>query len=70
MNFHGNKMIEIIKKGKRIHKFDLIEKAGISLSSYEKIKPWLEYRYSNLVRYYRPTGEWIWVPGIFRKEND
>ena len=60
MHQHGNKIKEIIKEAGEIHKFDLIEQARISLSTYEKLKPWIEYRFSDFVSYNRETKMWKW----------
>jgi len=54
----GSTLIGIIQREGSIHKFDLIDKASISLSSYNQMKPYLEYRYSQYVRYDEKTGIW------------
>ena len=51
----------IIRKHKRIHKYDLMEEAKISISTYEKHKPWLEYRFSDFIIYEKSTKEWVWI---------
>ena len=57
--YYGNKLKTIIEQEKRIHKFDLVEKVGISFSLYDKIKPWFEYKFNEFVRYDKPTKEWV-----------
>ena len=51
----------IIHLQKRIHKYDLMEEAKISISTYEKIKPWLEYKFSDFIKYEKSTKEWVWI---------
>ena len=58
MHQHGNRIKEIIKEAGEIHKYDLIEEARISLSTYEKLKPWILYRFSDFVSYDRLTQKW------------
>lgn len=53
----GNRALSIIKQGS-IHKFDLISKLGMSLSSYEKFKPWFEHTYRETVMYDIQTKKW------------
>jgi hypothetical protein len=54
----GSNLIGIIQREGSIHKFDLIDKASISLSTYNQMKPYLEYRYAQYVRYDEKTGIW------------
>jgi len=56
---HMNNIVEIIKSEGEIHKFDLIERANISLSTYEKLKPWIEHKFAEIVRYDKSTKKWI-----------
>jgi len=57
----ANHLMRIIKLHKRIHKYDLMEEAKISISTYEKIKPWLEYKFSDFIKYEKSTKEWVWI---------
>jgi len=57
----SNKWKEIIKRNKRIHKFLLIEQLGISISYYEKLKPWMEFKFPDFISYDRETKDWVWV---------
>ncbi len=59
MYYHANRIKEIVKQHGKIHKFDLVEQARISLSSYEKLKPWIEYRFGDFVSYNKMTKEWV-----------
>lgn len=61
MYIHAERFKQIIKGAGRIHKYDLIEAARISLSLYEKLKPWFEYRFRDFVNYDRSTKEWEWI---------
>lgn len=55
---NGMKIISIIQRDGPIHKFDLMDKASISLSTYQQIKPYLEHRYGHHISYDRRTGMW------------
>ena len=54
----GSTLIGIIQREGSIHKFDLIDKASISLSTYNQMKPYIEYRYAQYVKYDEKTGIW------------
>jgi len=69
MYLHANRIIEIIKLEGEIHKFDLIEQARISLSLYEKLKPWIEYRFADFVTYDKTTKKWKWIAVKVSIEN-
>lgn len=56
-----NKLFEIIKKHRRINKYDLMDEARISISTYEKIKPWIEHKFPNFVKYDQKTKGWLWI---------
>ena len=59
----ANKLLDVIKKHEHgIHKFDLMDDPNvkISISVYEKIKPWFEHRYVLSVRYDKKTQ--VWTP--------
>ena len=58
MHHIANRMKQIIIQEKRIHKYDLINLLGISVSYYEKIKPWFEHTFSAYAKYDRETKEW------------
>ena len=55
MHSHGNRIKEIIRAAGEIHKYKLIELAGISLSTYEKLKPWILWKFPDFVSYDRKT---------------
>ena len=65
-----NRMVDIIKSNGDIHKFDLIEKSEISLSTYEKLKPWLEHRSKEIVRYDKSTKKWISIVYEEQEKNN
>ena len=44
-----------------IHKYDLINFLGISISTYEKWKPWFEHTYFGSVKYENNTKRWVWI---------
>lgn len=53
-----NKLVEIILKEKRISKVHLVMKSGISISYYEKLKPFMEEIYQHRIRYDKETKMW------------
>ena len=61
MYHHAKRIMEIIERHGEIHKFDLIEEARISLSLYEKLKPWIEYKFADFVTYDKTTKKWKWI---------
>ena len=52
------KMISLIQKEKTIHKFDLMDKLSMSISTYNQIKPYVEHRYGQYVHYDRKSQTW------------
>lgn len=53
-----NRMVETIKKEKRISKVQLVMKSGISISYYEKLKPFIEELFAHSIRYNRDDKVW------------
>jgi hypothetical protein len=53
-----NKMVEIILKEGTISKIRLVMMSGISISYYEKLKPFMEEIYSHKIRYDGETKTW------------
>jgi len=51
-------MKDIILREGRISKVQLIMKSGISISYYEKLKPFMEEIYSHLIRYDKDSKFW------------
>lgn len=58
----GNRALELLKTQSPINKFDFMSKLGLSLSSYEKFKPWFEHTYKETVVYDKQTKEWSICP--------
>ena len=64
----GTRAFYFIKEKKRVHKFELIEYLGISISSFEKFKPWFEFNYGidnppyGYIRYEKQTKEFVYYP--------
>jgi len=52
------RLMEVIQKEKRIGKVQLIMRSGISISYYEKLKPFLEEIYPHKVQYDKLTRTW------------
>lgn len=53
-----NKMMEIIQKEETISKVQLVMRSGISISYYEKLRPFLEEIYQHKVRYDKTLKMW------------
>ena len=53
-----NKMVQIILKEKVISKVQLIMRSGISISYYEKLKPFMEELYENIIQYDKELKLW------------
>lgn len=53
-----NKMVEVIQKEGTISKVRLVMMSGISISYYDKLKPFMEEIYSHKVRYCKETKTW------------
>ena len=47
-----------------------MDEAKISISTYEKIKPWLEHKFSEFVKYEKTTKEWFWLVEEEIENND
>lgn len=62
-----NKLVEIILKEGKISKVRLIMQSGISISYYEKLRPFIEEIYSHKVRYDKEMRMWC---GITTNESD
>lgn len=64
-SIRGSRAFNFIKEKKCVHKFELMTFLGLSISSYEKFKPWFEYSYGKpnpsygSVRYEKQSQEWI-----------
>lgn len=53
-----NRLLEIILREGTIGKVQLIMKSSISISYYDKLKPFLEEIYGHKVRYDKETKTW------------
>lgn len=62
--YNSRRFLEAVSIGGKIHKYDLIDALHISESTYEKLKPYIEYKFGDEVFYEKATKNWIWV-----KEN-
>ena len=61
-----NKMVEIIQKEDTISKVQLVMRSGISISYYDKLKPFMEEIFAHKVRYDKETKTWQSI----KAEND
>jgi hypothetical protein len=55
---NANDLVRIIQREKTIHKFDLMDKASMSMSQYDKLAPYLKHRFAHLVEYDRNSKHW------------
>ena len=53
-----NRMMEIIQKEGVISKVQLVMRSGISISYYEKLKPFMEELYQHKVQYDKSMKVW------------
>jgi len=56
----ASELVKIIREYGKIHKFELIRKADISLSVYEKISPLVKFYFEDM-EYNRKTGYWLQI---------
>lgn len=59
-----NRLLGIIRKESAIDKYNLVMKSGLSISTYDKLKPFLESVYKHNVEYDRKTKIWKWLEQI------
>lgn len=53
-----NRMVQIIQKAGAISKVQLVMQTGISISYYEKLRPFMEEIYPHKIRYDKETKTW------------
>ncbi|MBS3923314.1 MAG: hypothetical protein KGZ37_09245 [Nitrosarchaeum sp.] len=53
-----NRMVKIIEDAKVISKVQLVMRSGLSISYYEKLKPYMEEIYSHKIKYDRSEKVW------------
>lgn len=53
-----NKMVQIILKEKAISKVQLVMRSGISISYYEKLKPFMDELFENRIQYDKELKLW------------
>ena len=53
-----NRMVETIKRERKISKVRLVMQSGISISYYEKLKPFVEELFGDFVRYNKDDRMW------------
>lgn len=59
--YHSRRMLALIKQKGKIHKFDLMDSLKMSISQYEKLTPWMKYKFPDSIFYNRASQEWEWV---------
>ncbi len=60
-HYLANRFKELVRKEGKIHKFEIINQLRISISTYEKLKPWLEYTFSKFMKYNKEEKMWEWI---------
>ena len=53
---NGMCLVQHIQREGTIHKFDLMDKASMSQSSFEKLAPYIKHRWGQYFEYNRKTG--------------
>ena len=56
-----NRMMELIKKNGKIDKYNLVMQSGLSISYYEKLKPFMERIFSHNISYDKTSQMWFWI---------
>ena len=56
-----NRIVEIIKNNSPISRVHLVMQSGISISYFEKLKPFVEEIYSTKVRWDKETKLWYFI---------
>jgi len=69
IKYHTKRFLEILSTVGEIHKYDIIEELKISLSTYEKLKPYIEYKFSHTLSYDKPSKVWKWIPPIVHESS-
>jgi len=59
--YNVKKFLDLLNAEKYIHKYELISSLDISESTYEKLKPYMEYWHGHQVFYEKSTKHWTWV---------
>jgi len=60
----ANRLLHQIQKSGTIHKYDLMDLCGMSVTDYNNIAGWFRYRYeetSQMVEYNPKTKSWRWI---------
>ena len=60
----ANRLLHYIEKNGTIHKWDLIDLCGMSVTDYNNIASWFRYRYeetSQMVEYDSKAKTWRWI---------
>jgi len=54
----AHRFVEKVQKESPIHKFDLMDLMGISIATYNSIKPYVEHRFPHYVEYDKKDKVW------------
>ncbi len=58
--YNAKKFLDLVRERKDIHKYELMRAIDISESTYEKLKPYMEYWYGDKIFYEKSTKMWSW----------
>ena len=53
-----NRMVKVIKEEGTIHKWDLIDKARVSIRDYSNLSSYMKYRFDNMIQYNKDHQMW------------
>ena len=59
-----NRMVETIRKEGKISKVRLVMQSGISISYYEKLKPFVEELFADSIRYNKDERMWEAIDSV------
>ena len=56
-----NKIVDVIRDKKRASHIDVVMMSGLSISVYEKLRPYVTQLFIHKVRYNKPEKMWEWI---------
>lgn len=63
------KVRALVESEYKIHKFDLMDRMGMTLGEYNKYAGYLKHKLNGIVEYNKQTKEWILVAKVEDKED-
>lgn len=55
------KMIAVIKARGRVHRWEMIDEARVSIGDYNKLKSYMEFKFAEQVKYDKQHEEWSYL---------